>query len=156
LDPAASGTADLSLTIPDDERWFGRRFEVLFWSHTLSDGSDLIAVGLKSRIIFSVDSVRDEAPTAAAGELGIELTAGRLRLDRLARNAEQPLAQVWEHPWTVHNTSQRTLQVELTSVAVPPTGAKDASNLLDVVALRFDPATVTLAPGESRELSGTV
>jgi hypothetical protein len=155
LDAGKSGTADITLTIPDDERWFGHRFQVQFWSHTLNDGSDLIAVGLKSRIIFSVDSVRDERPVTGSGELGIELNAGTLRLDKLGRNGEKPLAQLWDHPWTVRNVSNRSLELELTTVTVPATTG-DAANLLDVADLHLEPATITLAPGESRNLSGTV
>jgi hypothetical protein len=58
--------SEIMLSIPDDDRHLGRRYQVTIWSHTLggSGGGMLLAYGLKSRLIFTVDTVR-----AAAGQV---------------------------------------------------------------------------------------
>src|SRR2546428_7553328 len=47
-------TTDLRLTIPDDEKPFGRKFEAIFWSHTMPQPGERLAYGLKSLVIFPI------------------------------------------------------------------------------------------------------
>jgi len=156
LEAGQTGTADVSLAVPDDETLFGRRFQAMVWSHTLPDPNDLISVGLKSRIIFSVDTERDTGATLPSGELGIELESAELKLSNVKSHHAYPLEQLMTRPMTVRNTSARTLTIELAPAAVPASEASEAGDLLAVAELRFDPAVVVLAPGERRAVTGTL
>ncbi len=156
LEAGQTATADVSLVLPDDETLFGRRFQAMVWSHTLPDPNDLVSVGLKSRIIFSVDTERDSSPIAPTGELGIELESAELKLAGLKARKAYRLQDLMTRPMSVRNTSSRTLTIELAPAAVPVSEASEAGDLLAVAQLRFDPAVVVLAPGERRTVTGTL
>ena len=156
LEAGQTATADVSLVLPDDETLFGRRFQAMVWSHTLPDPNDLVSVGLKSRIIFSVDTERDSSSIAPTGELGIELESAELKLSGLKARKAYRLQDLMTRPMSVRNTSSRTLTIELAPAAVPVSEASEAGDLLAVAQLRFDPAVVVLAPGERRAVTGTL
>jgi hypothetical protein len=52
--PGAAAMTDVAISIPDDARCVGRRYQVMIWSHTVGNG--LIACGLKSEVLFRVSS----------------------------------------------------------------------------------------------------
>ena len=156
LEAGQTGTADVTLVLPDDEKLFGRRFQAMVWSHTLPDPNDLVSVGLKSRIIFSVDTERDSGTAVPTGELGIQLESAELKLTGLKARRAYKLEDLMMRPMTVRNTSSRTLTIELAPAAVPASEAAEAGDLLSVAQLRFEPAIVVLAPGERRAVTGTL
>ncbi len=156
LEAGQTGTADVTLVLPDDEKLFGRRFQAMVWSHTLPDPNDLVSVGLKSRIIFSVDTERDSGTEVPTGELGIQLESAELKLTGLKARRAYKLEDLMTRPMSVRNTSSRTLTIELAPAAVPASEASEAGDLLAVAQLKFDPAVVVLAPGERRAVTGTL
>jgi hypothetical protein len=48
------------LSIPDDDQYLGKKYQVMIWSHTVggSGGGMFMAYGLKSRIIFTTQDQR--------------------------------------------------------------------------------------------------
>lgn len=58
--PNEQAQSEITISIPDNNDFRGKRFQVIIWSHTLPDeGSGMfLAYGLKSRLIFTIDSVR--------------------------------------------------------------------------------------------------
>ncbi|MDI6735564.1 MAG: hypothetical protein QME42_05140 [bacterium] len=47
---------DVIITIPDDERYSGKRFEAFIWSHTVAKGGIGFGVGLKSKLLFTISN----------------------------------------------------------------------------------------------------
>ena len=58
LGPRKPASADIIISIPNDSRYLGAKYQVIIWSHTVGDGSTFMEVGLKSRIIFTTDTVK--------------------------------------------------------------------------------------------------
>jgi hypothetical protein len=52
--PGAPGMTDVVISIPNDVRYLGKRYQVMIWSHTV--GAGLIACGLKSEVLLSISS----------------------------------------------------------------------------------------------------
>ncbi len=159
MDAGQTLQSELSLVIPDDERLFGRKFQVTFWSHTLPRPGDLLSYGLKSRVIFSIDAARDTAAVMPEGDLSLEWVPGELWMSRVSRGRQYALVSNEGQNLSLRNTSDRPLTVALrvvhpneTSKAVV-SGFGDLLNDADVV---LSPATVTLAPGETRSIEGSV
>jgi len=73
LAPHESKQVEMILAIPDNEALFGKKFQVNFWSHTLAQAGDLLAYGLSSRVIFSIDQARETPGAVPSGELAISL-----------------------------------------------------------------------------------
>lgn len=66
LGPSEKASADITLSIPDDDLFLGQKYQLAIWSHTVSYGDKgmLLGYGLESRVIFTTDAVR-----AAAGDI---------------------------------------------------------------------------------------
>jgi len=52
VDPGKNAVTDVIITVPDDRRYVGHRFQAWLWSHTVLGGG--VAAGLRSRLLFSV------------------------------------------------------------------------------------------------------
>jgi len=48
-----SATTDVYITIPNEKRYLGKKFQVYLWSHTVG-GEGMIALGLKSKLLFTI------------------------------------------------------------------------------------------------------
>lgn len=51
VEPGGEARTDIILSIPDDERYSGKSYQVMIWSRGVGGG---IGVGLKSRILFNI------------------------------------------------------------------------------------------------------
>lgn len=60
LGPSEKASSDIMLSIPNDDRFLGQKYQVAIWSHTVNYGDKgmLIGYGLESRVIFTTDTVR--------------------------------------------------------------------------------------------------
>lgn len=52
VDPGQSAIADVFITIPDDDKYLGKRYQVNIWSHTI--GKSFLKVGLMSKLRITV------------------------------------------------------------------------------------------------------
>ena len=58
VEPKGMAVTDVIISIPDDERYLGKRYQAWIWSHTVGPG--MIGVGLKSRILFSIAEAAEQ------------------------------------------------------------------------------------------------
>ncbi|MBI1797422.1 MAG: hypothetical protein HYR74_10270 [Candidatus Eisenbacteria bacterium] len=159
LAPNQTGTTDLRLAIPDDRNLLGRRFQIVFWTHTLARAEDMLAYGLKSRIIFSIAATADSDQAQPSGDLSVSLEPGEVKLHDLAPGHVYPLEQVTTRPFTVRNTAGHRITVTLAAMSVASSGstlAKGDGELLDAAQVRLEPASMVLEPGEQRAIAGTI
>ena len=158
LKPQETQAAHMELAIPDDRALLGRRFQVTFWTHTLPHDGELLAYGLKSRIIFSIAPTADSADTPQTGDLSLALQPADVRLDGVAAGKTLRLENL-PRPLTVRNTSNHRMAVELRAVSCRDAGATmrpDESELLSVSQVRIEPDSLILGPGEMRTITGTM
>jgi hypothetical protein len=88
LSPNEKATSDIVLSIPDDDKYCGKKYEVTIWSHTLgSSGSGMfLAYGLKTRIIFTTDTVRatkSQVVTSSDASVNFTLKPEEIFLDNI-------------------------------------------------------------------------
>lgn len=92
LAPNDKATSDIVLSIPDEDQYLGKKYQVMVWSHTVggSDGGMVLAYGLKSRIIFTTQPERSTAP-APVGNSGVQanlqLLPDEIHLEHVALGA---------------------------------------------------------------------
>lgn len=71
LAPSDKAISDIILSIPDEDQYLGKKYQVMIWSHTLagSESGMFLAYGLKSRIIFTTENERasDSNSVATSG-----------------------------------------------------------------------------------------
>lgn len=159
LAPNQSRPVELMLSIPDDEALFGKKFEVIYWSHTLAQAGNLLAYGLKSRVIFTVDPARDTSSTAPTGELGITLKPSEIVLHDAAAGHEYALEDAAHHPIEVKNVSDHRVDLELHVQGPQDAGigtVKGCDDLLAAGQVHLMADTLSLAPGEEKPVTGRV
>ncbi len=150
---------ELQLTIPNDPSLLGRRFQITFWTHTLPREDSMLAYGLKSRVIFSIAATADSTEETPNGDIAVALEPAEIRLRDLAPDRTYALEAVTTRPVVVQNTSNREVTVELAAMGVARSGSVLESGdgeLLDVARVTLEPASIVLAPGETRTITGTV
>jgi len=159
LGPRETKAVEMLLSIPDDEALFGRKFQVTFWSHTLARAGDFLSYGLNTRVIFSIDQVRDTSGVVPSGNLSLSLTPATMTLDGIVPDHEYRLEDLLHQPFVVRNTSSRPLSVELRTLN-PLQSATELTpgyaDLLDAATVSLSPTHLTLKPGEQATVTGTV
>ncbi|MBI4547848.1 MAG: hypothetical protein HY707_07710 [Ignavibacteriae bacterium] len=159
LAPQQTKAVELILTIPDNEALFSRKFQVNFWSHTLAQVGNLLAYGLNSRVIFTIDQVREEPGVVPTGDLSITFLPAEITLNKIKPGHEYRVEDLLHRPLVIQNTSNKKLSVELQmlspqeSATTLPQGYAD---LLSSGVLKLSPTKFTLEPGEKKSISGTV
>ena len=160
LAPNQTQSVELTIAIPDDERLFGKKFEVVYWSHTLAQAGNMIAYGLKSRVIFTIDQARDTAGAApAAGELSIDFAPSQIVLEGVVRGREYRIEDSHHKPLVVRNTSARQISIELEPLSGQNSDAGPQEGYSDLLAsahLSLSPTKLSLEPGEEKAIAGTL
>lgn len=161
LELAANETksAELILEIPDDEGLFGRKFQAVFWSHTLPRAGDMLAYGIKSRVIFSIDRSREDEGVKPTGDLSLSLLPAQAELGRLTPGREYRLEEALREPLIVRNTSDRVVQVEVRALSLGDAGIRPEAGCADLLGsgtVALSPSSFSLEPGEERTVEGTL
>ena len=84
--PNERASADILISIPDDDRLLGKKYQVMLWSHTLPREGSFLAYGLKSRIIFTTDTVKvsnTEAITSSDATVDFTLSPEEIFLENV-------------------------------------------------------------------------
>jgi hypothetical protein len=150
---------EMLLRIPDDESLFGKTFQVTFWSHTLAQAGDMLAYGLNTRVIFSIDKVRETSGMVPSGELSLSLTPATMTLDGIVPGREYRLEELLHQPLVVRNTSGQSLSIELRTLNSQQSAIDmmpGYADLLEAAKVNLSPSRLTLKPGEQTTVTGTV
>lgn len=156
--PQGTATTQILLSIPNDERYLGRKFQVTIWSHSVPrPGAGMaLAYGLKSRIIFTIDPVKADpvdVVTASTADAGCVITPQEIRQDEVAVGRLWDMEKESRVHLTVSNPGDMERKVRLTSQTVGASQAevtRGYEDAPDASYLTFSENELVLAPGESR------
>jgi hypothetical protein len=123
LDAGQEAVSDIMISIPDDERYLGKRYQFVIWSHTVPsmEGGMFLATGLKSRIIFTTDTVRAEAEPETAhpsGSVAFSVQPNEIRLDAVPVGIRYDVLRANGTALVVHNPTAKELVLRLYSKTV--------------------------------------
>ncbi len=131
----------------------------MFWSYTMARPVVFLSYGLKRRVCSTVDLTRDTIQETPWGDISISLLPAEVRIDQLVPGHEYRIEDVSARPLTVRNTSDRPITVRLRALRVQDSGTtldKGCTDLLDLAEVKLTPASVTLAPGQEKPITGTL
>lgn len=123
LDAGQDAVADIIIRIPDEDRHLGKRFQFMIWSHTVptTEGGMYLATGLKSRIIFTTDSVRAEGSFNSAGAKGnavFSVIPTEIRLNAVPLGARHDIRQSDGTVLIIRNAGDEPLTLRVSSKTV--------------------------------------
>lgn len=154
LGPNQDAVSDIVISIPDDDQYLGKKFQVIIWSHTISGGSMNVEVGLKSRIIFTTDTLKadmDLVYTSSNTSVDFTLTPEEIFLDNVPLGETYDVSEKTGLLLTVTNHGEREQTFKLQSRTVGNSTATLTGNYddtPDASFLRFSKSEFTLLPKE--------
>lgn len=156
LGPQQPASADIIISIPDDLQYLGKKFQVIIWSHTVGTGSMFMEVGLKSRIIFTTDTVRasqEEMFTSSNASTNFELKPEEIFLENVPLGHTYDVSDEDGLVLTITNNGEREQTFRLKSRSIANSAATLTSgydDAPDASYLQFSDNEFVLAPEESK------
>jgi hypothetical protein len=160
LGPNEIALSDITLSIPDEDRYLGRKYQVTVWSHTVP-GAGLgmsLGLGLKSRIIFTTDTVRvpaNEIVKSSDASVELALQPEKMFLDGVELGKTYDLEAHKGSVLTVTNQSGQEQRLRLRSLTVnnsATTLTKGYEDAPDASYLRFSENEFVLPPYGTKEV----
>ena len=154
LSPNEKATSDIVLSIPDDDKYCGKKYEVTIWSHTLgSSGSGMfLAYGLKTRIIFTTDTVRatkSQIVTSSDASVNFTLKPEEIFLDNIELGKIYDVEKNTGLVLKITNPSKQKQTFKLQSLTVDNSVAtltKEYQDAPDASYLEFSDSSFVLPP----------
>lgn len=156
LGPMEPARADIIITIPDDSRYLGKKYQVIIWSHTVGNGSTFMEVGLKSRIIFTTDTIKadvEKMVTSSKANVNFTLQPEEIYLKQVPLGENYDVSDKAGHVLTITNHGDREQTFRLTSRLVENSAATltaEYDDAPDASYLQFSDSEFVLAPEESK------
>ncbi|MDP3024810.1 MAG: hypothetical protein Q8O10_04680 [candidate division Zixibacteria bacterium] len=154
LSPNEKATSDIVLSIPDDDKYFGKKYQVTIWSHTLgSSGSGMfLAYGLNTRIIFTTDTVRatkSQVVTSSDASVNFTLKPEEIFLDNIELGKIYDVEKNTGLVLKITNPSKQKQTFKLQSLTVGNSVAtltKEYQDAPDASYLKFSDSSFVLPP----------
>jgi hypothetical protein len=154
LSPKGKAISDIILSIPDNNRYLGKKYQVTIWSHTLPGGGGgmFVACGLKSRIILTLDKVRrakSEAITSSDARVDFKLKPEEIFLEKVELGRVYDVEKNTGIVLKVTNPSEREQVFKLQSLKVRNSMATLVEEYQDAPYtsyLKFSESRFVLAP----------
>jgi hypothetical protein len=154
LAPNENALSDIILTIPEDDKYLGKKYQVTIWSHTLggSGGGMFLAYGLKTRIIFTTDTVKaakSEAITSSDASVSFTLKPEEIFLDNVESGKIYDVEKQKGLVLKITNPGERERTFKLQSLTVGNSAAtltKEYEDAPNASYLNFSDSTFILAP----------
>jgi hypothetical protein len=123
LEPNGKAVSEIILSIPEDNQYLGKKYQVNIWSHTLgSRGTGMsLAYGLKTRLIFTTDTVRatqDQVVTASNASVDFTMKPEEVFVDNVRPGKIYDVDKHTGLVLKITNPSEREQTFELQSLTV--------------------------------------
>jgi hypothetical protein len=160
LAPNDKAASDITLSIPDDDRFLGKKYQVAIWSHTVNYGDKgmILGYGLESRVIFTTDTARaakGDIVRSSDANVDLALEPEAVFLDNLEPGTTYDLEPGKAQILNLTNRSDKSQTFRLRSLKVNNSattlteGYEDAP---DASYLRFSETEFALPPYGTKEV----
>jgi len=158
LSPGEKAISDITISIPNDEEYFGKKYQAMIWSHTVGGKGFVLAYGLKTGVIFTIDTTREaeeDTTTFTKANLSFNLSPEEIYLENIKTGK---LYDVWKMnslTLKIINSSDQKATYKLKSLnaknscATLTKGYEDAP---DASFLKFSEEEFTVSPYGTKEI----
>lgn len=158
LSPQKKAVSDIIIYIPDNEEYFGKKYQAMIWSHTVGEKGLVLAYGLKSRVIFTVDKSREvnENKTGSLkANLNFSLKPEEIHLENIEVGKAYDVEKITGRILRITNSSDQKATYQLKSLAVKnssTTLTEDYEDTPDPSFLKFSQEEFTVPPHKTKEV----
>jgi hypothetical protein len=154
LGPNEKASSDIIVSIPEDDQYLGKKYQVTIWSHTLggSGGGMFLAYGLKTRIIFTTDTVKatkNQVITSSDANVNFSLKPEEIFLDNVKLGKIYDVEKKKGLVLKITNPSEREQTFQLQSLTVSNSVAtltKEYQDAPDASYLKFSENSFVVPP----------
>jgi hypothetical protein len=158
LGPGEQANSKITLSIPGDDKYLGKKYQVNIWSHTLGgeQGGMFLAYGLKTRIIFTTDTVKadqSEQVTSSGATVNFTLKPEEIFLEDVKPGMVYDISQNNGITLEVSNPGDRKQAFKLQSLTVENSVAsltKEYQDAPDASYLKFSESSFVLPPKSTK------
>lgn len=119
IGPGESAVTDVIISIPDDEKYFNKRYQFNIWSHTVGSGK-FIALGVDSRFLFTIANVRadvsEERYMEIIGDINFSLLPHRLHINNLKLGKKYNIEKLTGVSFKLINPNERKFAYKIASL----------------------------------------
>lgn len=162
ISPRGTVATDLIISIPNEEKYLGKRYQAFVWMCTVPDaeGFGAIGIGLKGRLLFSINSEVSlgKKELALIGNLNFSIEPEVIYFEDLQRGRTYSIRDSKEGILKIKNSEEQTLSYKIESIDVKTSSFKGS-----LVGEGYQPTPTpewitisepefTLASGEEKEI----
>lgn len=156
--PGESAVADVIISIPDDEKYFNKRYQFNIWSHTLPSGK-FIALAVDSRFLFTIANVRadvsEERYMELIGDINFSLLPHRAHINNIKLGKKYDIEKLSGISFKLINPNDRKFTYRMTSLDTKKAlvgGAGGWGDCPDPSFLTFDKSEFTVGANEIKKI----
>ena len=160
LGPNEKATSDIILSIPEDDQYLGKKYQVTIWSHTLGGkgGGMSLAYGLKTRVIFTTDTVKaakGEVITSSDASVNFTLKPEEVFLEDVELGTLYDVEKNTGLVLKINNLAEREQTFKLQSLSVSNSAAtltEEYQDVPDASYLKFSESAFVLPPAGTKTI----
>ena len=126
LEPGQTAISDVLIKIPDDEKYFGKGFEVDIWSRTVPRGrSGTLAVGLKSRLLLGIareratsEEITKQKKRKMVGNVNFSIVPYKFEFQDIEVGKKINIEKMFNEILKVVNPNNEKLTIKLYSISL--------------------------------------
>lgn len=158
LPPGEKAISNIIISIPDDEEYFGKRYHAMIWSHTVGGKGFVLAYGLKTGVIFTIDTTRqvdEDTTTFTKADLNFSLKPEETYLENIEAGKVYDVEKMKSLTLKITNSSGQKTTYQLKSLNVKnscTTLTKGYEDTPDPSFLKFSEDEFTVSPHQTKEI----
>lgn len=160
LEPGETAVTDITISVPRKKGYFGKKYQVNIWSHTLGSAEDGVlsfAAGLESILLFTTDKVKRKISREKTGKINLnfDLSPRSIFVKDVKLGEVQDIKELTGEVLKIYNTDKvsHTYKVRSLSVEESLTRLKmDYQDCPDPSCLTFSESEFTVPPKETKEI----
>lgn len=158
LSPGEKAVSDIIISIPDDAKYFGKKYQAMIWSHTVGGKGFVLAYGLKTGVIFNIDTIRqaeEDTTTFTKANLSFNLTPEEIYLENVEAGKVYDVGKRNRLTLKIVNSSDQKTTYKLKSLNAKNSCVaitKDYEDAPDASFLKFSEEEFTVLPYGTKEI----
>jgi len=160
LSPQEEMKAEVVISIPNDKKFAGKKYQAMLWSRSV--GTGIFSVGVKSRLKFTTvlpqeNVIKDEKNVKKVTKADIDFTPASIYISDIKPGEKYKLQHISEETLKIVNRSKRKLKVKLQCVpSQQETGLAKGYIPADVHWFKLLPKEFYIKPNSIKEINGWI
>jgi hypothetical protein len=124
VEPSKSAVTDVIVTIPNDKKYLGKKYQAYIWSHTVGKGNLPIALGLKSKLLLEISEQERDLSREFGGKFDFAIFPDEIVLENVSLGKVCDIKKMLGKVLEVKNSSHYPHIYEVKSISAKRAGVE--------------------------------